>query len=49
MTIRSVEKDSIGTTRDSLKDCIFEYKISNQMHTNFEERKIPQAAAGNFV
>ena len=44
-----IEKDSIATTRDSFKNCILACKISNQMHTNFEKRKVPQAASGNFV
>ena len=47
--ISSIEKDSIAATRDAFKDCILVYKISNQMDTNFEKRKVPQAASGNFV
>ena len=46
--ISSTEKDSIATTRDSFKDCILACKISNQMHTNFKKRKVPQAASGSF-
>ena len=34
---------------DSFKDCLLACKISNQVPTNFEERKVPQAASGNFV
>ena len=48
-SISSIEKDSIGTTRDSFKDCILSCKISNQVHVNFEKRKVPQAASDNFV
>ena len=48
-SISSTEKDSIATTRDSFKNFIFACKISNEMHTNFEKRKVPQAANGNFV
>ena len=48
-SISSIEKDLIATTPDSFKDCIFACKISNQVHTNFEKRKVPQAARGNFV
>ena len=48
-SISSIEKDSIATTPDSFKDCILACKISNQVHTNFEKRKVPQAASGNFV
>ena len=36
-------------SRDSFKNCILACKISNQMHTNFEKRKVPQAASDNFV
>ena len=45
----SFEKDSIAATRDSFKNCILARKISNQMHTNFEKRKVPQTASGNFA
>ena len=45
----SVEKDSIAITSDSFKDCILACKISNQVHTDFEKRKVPQAASVNFV
>ena len=48
-SISSIEKDSISTTGDSFKSCIVTCKISNQMHINFEKRKVPQAASGNFV
>ena len=48
-SISSVEKDCIATTADSFKDCILAYKISNQVRTKFEKRKVPQAASGNFV
>ena len=48
-SISSIEKDSIATTPDFFKDCILACKISIQVHTNFEERKVPQAASGNFV
>ena len=48
-SISSIENDSVVTTRDSFKNCILVCKISDQMHTNFEKRKVPQAASGNFV
>ena len=48
-SISSIEKDSLATTPGSFKDCILACKISNQAHTNFEKRKVPQAASGNFV
>ena len=47
--ISSIEKDSIAPTRGSFKNCIFACKISNQMHTNFEKRGVPQVDSGNFV
>ena len=47
--ISSIEKDSVAATRDSFKDCILTCKISNQTHTNFEERIVIQAATGNFI
>ena len=40
-----IEKDPIATTQDSFKDCILACKIRNQMHTNFEKRKVPQASS----
>ena len=43
-----VEKDSIATTRDSFKDCILACKIRNQIHTNFEKGKVPQAVSCDF-
>ena len=48
-SISSIEKDSIATTPDSFKDCLLACKISNQEHTNFQKRKVQQAASGNFV
>ena len=48
-SISSVEKDSLATTPDSFKDCIMACKISNQVYTNFEKRKVQQDASGNFV
>ena len=48
-SLSSFEKDSIVTTRDSFKDCILACKIRNQMHTNFEKRKVPQAVNGNYA
>ena len=48
-SISSVEKDSIATTRESFKNCILACKINNQMHSNLEKRKVPQAASGNYV
>ena len=48
-SINSIEKNSTATTPDYFKDCILACKISNQVHTNFEKRKVPQAASGNFV
>ena len=48
-TMTSIEKDSIAATPDSFKDCILACKISNQVNTDFEKRKVPQAASGNFV
>ena len=47
--VSSIKIDSIATTPDSFKDCLLACKISNQVPTNFEERKVPQAASGNFV
>ena len=44
-----IENNSAATTQDSSKDCILACKISNQVHTNFEKIKVPQAASGNFV
>ena len=44
-----VEKNYITTTRDSFKDFIFACKIRNQMHTNFEKRKVPLIFSGNFA
>ena len=48
-SISSIEKDSIAITPDSFKDYILACKISNQVHTNFEKRKVPQAPSGNSV
>ena len=48
-SVSSIKIDSIATTPDSFKDCLLACKISNQVPTNFEERKVPQAARGNFV
>ena len=48
-SISSVKKDSIAPTRDSFKNCILACETSDQMHTNFQKRKISQAASGNFV
>ena len=48
-SISSIEKDYIATTRDSFNDCILACKISNQVHTNFKKRKVPQAGGGIFV
>ena len=45
----SIEKDSIAATRDSFRDCILACKIRNQTHTNFEQRKVPQAVSDNFA
>ena len=39
VSLSSIEKDFIATTRYSFKDCILAYKISNQMHANFEKKK----------
>ena len=47
-SISSVEKDSLITTPDSFKDCIMACKISNQVYTNFEKRKVQQDAS-DFV
>ena len=49
VSLSSLEKDFIATTRYSFKDFILAYKISNQMHANFEKRKVPQAISGNFA
>ena len=46
--ISSIKEDSIATTPDSFKYCILACKISNQAHTDFEKRKVPQAASGNL-
>ena len=48
-SVSSIKNDSIAATPDSFKDCILACKINNQVHTNFEKRKVPQAASGNFV
>ena len=48
-SISLIENNSIVTTWDSLKNCLLACKISNQMHTNFEKRKVPHAASGNIV
>ena len=48
-SVSSIKNDSIAATLDSFKDCILAYKINNEVHTNFEKRKVPQAASGNFV
>ena len=34
---------------DSFEHCILACKISNQMHTNSQKRKVPPAASSNFV
>ena len=47
-SISSIEKDSIVTTPRSFKNFILTCKISNQMHTNFEKRKVPQAERDNI-
>ena len=49
VSLSSIEKDTIVTTRDSFKDCMLACKIRNQMHTNFEKRKVPQAISNNFA
>ena len=49
VSLDSFEKSYIATTRDPFKDCILACKIRNQMHTNFEKRKVPQVARGNFA
>ena len=48
-SIGSIEEDSMASTRDSFKDRTLARKIRNQMHTNFEKRKAPQAVNGNFA
>ena len=48
-SISSIEKDSTAATPDFFKDCILACRISNQVHTDFEKRKVPQAASDNFV
>ena len=45
----SIEKDSIVTTRDSVKYYILACKTRNQMHVKFKEIKVPQAAGGSFA
>ena len=45
VSLSSIEKDSVATTGVSFKDCILASKIWNQMHTNFEKRKVPQAVS----
>ena len=47
--ISSIKKNSIATTWDSFKASILPCKIRNQIHANFEKKKVPQAASGNFV
>ena len=48
-SISSIENDSTATTLDSFKDCILACKVSNQVRTNIEKRKVPQPGSGNFV
>ena len=48
-SISSVDKDSVATTPDLLKDYILACKISNRVHENFEKSKVPQATSGNFL
>ena len=48
-SISLTEKESIVPTRHSFKNYILACKISYQIHTNFEEREVPQAVSGNFV
>ena len=48
-SISSIEKDSIAVTPDSFKDYILACKIRNQVDTNFEKRKVPQATSGNSL
>ena len=45
----SIETGSTATIQDSFKDFILACKIRNQIHTNFEKRKVPQAVGGNFA
>ena len=45
----SIEKDSIAPTWGSFKNCVLACKIWNQMHTDFEKRKVPQSVSGNFA
>ena len=47
-SVSSIQKDSTATTPDSFKDCILTCKINNQVHKNFEKRKVPQAGSGNL-
>ena len=49
VSFSSIQKDSIVTIRDSLKDCTFACKIRNQMRTNFKKKKVPQASSGSFA
>ena len=49
VSLSSIEKDSIATTRDSFKDCMLSCKIRNQRDKNFEKRKVPEAVSGNFA
>ena len=44
-----IEKDSVATIWDSFKYCILACKIGNQMHANFEKRKVPRTLSGNFA
>ena len=39
VSISSIEKDYAIIIWDSLQDCILNWKIENQMHTKFNERK----------
>ena len=48
-SMSSIENDSTATIQDSFKDCILTCKNRNQMHANFEKRKVPQAVSGNFA
>ena len=47
--LSSIEKDSVATTRDFFKDCIFACKIRNQIHKNFEKEKFHKQPVVNLL
>ena len=48
-SISSIEKDSIATNQDFVKDFTLACKIRNQIHANFEKRQVLHTVNGNFA